>query len=472
MDSNRYDVIIIGAGIGGLVCGNYLAQAGKKVLISEKNNFPGGCCSSFVSNGFFFDSGPHLINELGYKGSFKEVLKELKIYNKKDYIRLNPLAIFYYGREKYVFKSNYREYIRYFRSKFPEENLDEFFSLMDKDYFYLYNKLKNDSYQNFLDKYFKNPEVKLLLSAFILHLGTFPERLSAIYALKFIRSIVRYGAFYPQDGMQSISNRLANNLCKNKGKIIFGSEVKRILVKDGKVQGIVDSNNNKFYARVVISNTSPINTFEKLIKAKRGAAGTVRKKMSNMELSESALVVHIALKNKMGVFRKKTLYVCIPKRDEKINRELYLSKSPSYKPMGFICIPNNIFQIKKELKQNNSLIMMTIMYYKPKNFWDRYKERFANSMIDDMESVFPGFKNNILFKKITTPDTIEFYTGNNYGVVGGWATIPPQIGFKSFPYDSPVKNLYFTGHWTHPGVGISSAAVSGRNVAKLILNSP
>ena len=470
MKSDRYDVIIVGAGIGGLICGNYLAQAGKKVLILEKNNFPGGCCSSFVSNGFFFDSGPHLINELGIKGSFKEVLKELKIYNKKDYIRLNPLAVFYHGREKYVFKSNYREYIHYFKSKFPEEDLDEFFSLMDKGYFYLYNKLKNDSYQNFLDKYFKNSEVKLLLSAFILHLGTFPERLSAIYALKFIRSIVRYGAFYPQGGMRSISDRLANNLYGNKGKIVFKSEAKEILVKDEEVQGIVDSNNNKFYARVVISNTSPINTFEKLIKPK-GITSTVRKKMSNMELSESALVVHIALKNKMDVFGRKTLYVCIPKRDEGTDRRLYLSKSPSYKPMGFICIPNNIFQIKKELKQNNSLIMMTIMYYKPKYFWNRYKERFANSMIDNMESVFPGFKNNILFKKITAPDTIEFYTGNNQGVVGGWATTAEQIGFKSFPYEGPIKNLYFTGHWTYPGVGISSAAISGRNVAKLVLNS-
>jgi prolycopene isomerase len=134
-------------------------------------------------------------------------------------------------------------------------------------------------------------------------------------------------------------------------------------------------------------------------------------------------------------------------------------------------MPNSIFQIKKELKRNNSLNLLMTMYYKSKKFWDRYKEKFASAMIEDMESIFPGFKNNILFKKITTPASIEFYTGNNRGAVGGWALTLEQTGPKSFPYQIPVRNLYFTGHWTYPGTGISSAAISGRNVARLILKS-
>ena len=48
----KYDTVYIDARIGGLVCGCYLAKAGLKVLIVEKNDKPGGYCSSFERDGF------------------------------------------------------------------------------------------------------------------------------------------------------------------------------------------------------------------------------------------------------------------------------------------------------------------------------------------------------------------------------------------------------------------------------------
>ena len=54
-----YDAIIIGSGISGLVCGNYLAKAGMKVLIAEQHHKPGGYCTSFMRRGFIFDAAAH-----------------------------------------------------------------------------------------------------------------------------------------------------------------------------------------------------------------------------------------------------------------------------------------------------------------------------------------------------------------------------------------------------------------------------
>ena len=77
MQKNDYDAIIIGAGISGLVCGCYLAKAGMKVLIVEKNAKPGGYCTSFTRGGFHFDACVHSLSSLREDGNISTILKEL-----------------------------------------------------------------------------------------------------------------------------------------------------------------------------------------------------------------------------------------------------------------------------------------------------------------------------------------------------------------------------------------------------------
>ena len=62
---NKYDVVIIGSGIGGLCCGSILALSGKKVLICEAHKQPGGVAHSFKRKGYTFESGPSLWSGIG-----------------------------------------------------------------------------------------------------------------------------------------------------------------------------------------------------------------------------------------------------------------------------------------------------------------------------------------------------------------------------------------------------------------------
>jgi len=52
---DEYDVILIGAGMGGLVCSNHLAKQGRKVLLIEKHMIPGGYLTGFYRKGFYFE---------------------------------------------------------------------------------------------------------------------------------------------------------------------------------------------------------------------------------------------------------------------------------------------------------------------------------------------------------------------------------------------------------------------------------
>lgn len=62
--SNKYNVVIIGSGLGGLVCGYILSKNGLRVAIVEKNSLPGGCLQTFVRKGVKFETGMHYIGSM------------------------------------------------------------------------------------------------------------------------------------------------------------------------------------------------------------------------------------------------------------------------------------------------------------------------------------------------------------------------------------------------------------------------
>src|ERR1700760_2033151 len=55
----RYDVVVIGAGLGGLTAGAILARAGRKVLVIERSNSVGGAASSYKSGELFVEGSLH-----------------------------------------------------------------------------------------------------------------------------------------------------------------------------------------------------------------------------------------------------------------------------------------------------------------------------------------------------------------------------------------------------------------------------
>ncbi|MEM4600076.1 MAG: NAD(P)-binding protein, partial [Candidatus Methanomethylicaceae archaeon] len=109
-DEDEYDVIVVGAGVGGLTCGSLLAKRGYKVLVLEQHYQVGGYCSSFQRRGFTFNTGVEDVSGLWEKGPITFLLRELGL-NKED--------LFVKNRVRYIFKERYIE----------AENLEEFMDI-------------------------------------------------------------------------------------------------------------------------------------------------------------------------------------------------------------------------------------------------------------------------------------------------------------------------------------------------------
>ena len=97
--SYDFDVVIIGAGMGGLTAGNILLKKGYKVLIVEKQATPGGYCTNFKQKDNTFDACIHMVNGCRLKGMIYEILKQFNAedyYDGSTYLRL-PASLQYFN---------------------------------------------------------------------------------------------------------------------------------------------------------------------------------------------------------------------------------------------------------------------------------------------------------------------------------------------------------------------------------------
>jgi all-trans-retinol 13,14-reductase len=86
----KFDVIIIGTGMGGLVCGNILAKEGYSVCMVEKNKQLGGCLQIYVRNKVIFDSGVHYIGALDKGQNLYQIFKWLGLMDKLKLEKMDP----------------------------------------------------------------------------------------------------------------------------------------------------------------------------------------------------------------------------------------------------------------------------------------------------------------------------------------------------------------------------------------------
>lgn len=504
----KYDAIVVGSGIGGLTTAALLAKRGLSVLILEMHYEVGGCATVFdrrgKGQGYQFDVGFHYLGDCGENGCVPTVLDALGI-EPLDFIEQDPDGFdrfcfpdfeFLVPREIEDFRERLKEY-------FPSEGrgIDRYISLLQQVWRLMqFNKApmkslhllpscllalrnKDATLGQFLDTCTKNPQLRAVIAGqHGLYLQP-PSRASLVLHAGVATEFFQ-GAYYLSHGGQILSDRLADVIEANGGTVLLRAKVNRILVENGRVRGVEFQSRNVgsqlVEAPIIISNADPKQTFLELVE-QQNVPEKVRSRALNYEMSPALGVAYLGVKRdfRQEGWKNSNLHI-FPGYDFESNyidcREERFSKNP------------HVFVSNLALKDPDNLEVappgvanLQIMAMAPSSFraWGvteaafldgtyrkeigyiEAKERFADSMIKEVDRVIKGIGDQIVYKEISTPITARRYLGTSNGTSYGLALVPEQFLSNRPGAKTHVRGLYLCGASTRNGHGIYGALMSG-----------
>jgi phytoene dehydrogenase-like protein len=467
LNSETYDVIIIGAGISGLVCGCYLAKAGMKILVVEQHDKPGGYCTSFRRGDFIFDSAAHSFGSYREGGNFRKIVKELGVDEMVSIKRFNPSDIVVAPDFSVTFWNNIDSTVDNIAQQFPEEklNLMNYFAYYDDSAptSQLENiKLKNSTFASFLSSFSANKRMMDTISYPVVGNGGLPPSLmSAFTGTKIFREFMIDGGYYPEGGMQELSNAFAQVIKQHGGTIFLKRFAKKILVKNNTVSGIVLDDNETYFSKYIVSACDITQTYKKFLRGE-GNVNIINNKLKEMSPAISTFTLYLGIDKPFKELPEPgTNLWHLPCYDfDMMFRHVKKVSLDNFGGGGFM------LRLSPDRK---TILAFCITSYKTSSFWRNNKKGLADDFLKRIETIIPNLKKHIVFFDAASPYTLFRYTLNYKGANYGWAPTPSQLFDPFFRQKSSIHGLYLTGHWTAQTHGIPGVAYLGYNTSKLIL---
>ena len=492
IDKQRYDVIIIGSGIGGLTAGALLARAGKSVLLLEQHDRPGGYAHGFKRKRYQFDSGVHLTSGCGlhgYRGGqvIRKVLQAVDCYQDMEFIAVDPFCHAVYPGLTISLPQSIDAYVAALAEHFPDQEqglrglialcveiseqaakADDMLGGSDsgqvREQLSTLFQYRRATLADVWGEFIQDERLRSIFATNWPYVGLPPEKVSFLYWATMFAGYLVDGAYYCKGGFQQFANTLAQAITRNGGVTAYKCPVRQIVIEAGSVAGVRLEDGRRITAGSVVANADMRQTVYRLVGEQHFPRRFISK-LSRMSHSASIFAVYIATDldlQALNVAHESFYY-----QDSDHEKNFTAVQEGEFTWLS-VTAPT-LVDPGLAPPGRHIIMLTTLLSYDCVDSWQESKPVFVQKMLDLAARYIPGLKDHLLLVDAGSPATMQRYTLNSHGAAYGWDASPEQVGANRIGNRAPIAGLYFAGHWSSPGGGVYGASVSGMQAAQEIL---
>ena len=516
--SNKYDVIVIGSGIGSLTTATLLAKSGKKVLILERHYTAGGFTHIFKRKNYEWDVGIHYIGEVQRPNS---AIKKLFDYITDGKLQWADMGEVYdrviIGDKTYDFVKGVTSFKAQMKAYFPEEGpaIDRYVDLVFQvnkamGKFYInktlpqwvssflgtfltkkYLKFTDQTTYEVLSSLTKNEALIKVLTAQYGDYGLPPRQSSfAMHA-----SVVKHyfdGGSFPVGGSGAIVSTVNEVLEAHGAQIMTNAEVAEIRIEQGKVLGVRMQDGKEIAADQVVSGVGIFNTYQQLISDTLKAKHKFEAQLKKIQPSVGHGCLYIGLKGSPESLNlpKNNLWIYPESVDHDQAVADYLEDHNHPFPVVYISFPAAKDPSWNTRYPDRSTIdVITLLPYETFAQWEgtqwmhrgagyeALKEKVAQRLLAHLFEQLPHLQGHIDHYELSTPLTTKNFANYQKGELYGIDHSPSRYRQKFLQPRTPIKGLYLTGQdIVTAGVGgalfsglITTTAMTGKNYMNRVM---
>lgn len=485
--------IVIGGGLSGLATAAQLGHAGYKVTLIEKNKTLGGRARVFTKNGFVFDMGP------SWYMMPKTIEKFFKSLNRKssDYYSLKELTtkykIYSDSRSPITIVSSLKKNLKLFEQLDPGVSKN-FLKLLDKTSkaykisLKLLNKSYNSifdffdlkliiggfslllqfnpfqSYFNFTNKYIRDPLIQKIVQFHTVFLGGTPFITPALYSI-LIAADFNEKIWYPIGGIGQLPLAL-EKICNELGvKIVTNQEVESLEISksENKIIG-VKTKLKTFNADIVVNSSDYAYFDTNLLPSKYQEYS--KEYWDSRDYAISSILIYLGLSKKIPSLSHHNFYF----QDDWKNHFDTINNTSEFpeKPNFYVCAPS-VSDSLVSPKGKENLFVLVPLSVKTKRI---NVEKYADQVLKHIEDkIGESFIEQIEYMKIFSQnDFIKSYNAYKGNALGISHTLSQSVFLRPRMKSKKLKNLYYVGQFTQPGIGVPMALLSAQYIIFQILN--
>ena len=441
----KYDVIIIGSGLGGLVCARQLAQSGRSVLVLERQTQPGGCLQSYRRGNFEFDTGLHYVGGLAQGQSLHEVFEQLGLM-RLPWVRLDADGFDHVtiGRQTFPLCEGFDNFANTLGDYFPQEKtaLKKYVDML-RHLPPMEESIEVNAY-DWLSSLFRDPLLINVLSATAMKMEL---RRESLPLFNFAHSMSSYiqSSWRLKGGGNMIIESLVNDIKAYGGDVVCRAEVQELVEQGGRIVAAKCPDGKTYEGRMFISDVHPQLTFGWL-KDTYALKGIFRRRINALENTFGMFTASLVLKphtlpyfnHNKYVFRKANVWTfhediggaggvmvsCLVPEDGEYARQIDLLT-----PMPWTLCKH---------------WADTVVGHRGE-IYEQQKQRTADECIRLAERVIPGLRDMVEKCYTSTPLTWRDYTLSPCGSAFGVRKDCRQPLITMLSPKTPIPNLFLTG---------------------------